>query len=325
MRPRRKSLFLVFLSFVLFGVGCSSRNSALPTFVERAASHHTTNELPRAGWVLPEAAGQKLLYVDNFIDVEVYKFGNELQQVGILTDHLGSSTSLFVDKNLNLYVVNSTPSEDWEVVEFPPGETQASTIYQGCSPSGCSSYPQPRAESVVVGANGVVYVGTTAGIYKFEQGNPYAFQLLTDDTRALALALDSAGNLYATDNGDVMRYAPGATSGTPMRLHGLDFAMNLAIAPNNDMVVGTSVSLGQTFEVLYKPGHRSAFRVLDPVPSWVAQIVFDSLGTLYATSPVRALVGSIVMNRNGHMNWARVLRSRRLYPTGVAISPPAPL
>ena len=322
--PHRAPLFLV-LASLLFPFGCSAQTSSMLPGTMVLASHPTFVRLSRRGWVLPQAAEQKLLYVSDDIGVEIYKFGKQLKQVGELTDQLDASGRLWVDKNRNVYVVNDPAFADCEVVEFPPGKTSASTIYQPCGPSGCNSFPQLEAESVAVDAGGVVYVGTTAGIYEFEQGNPFAFRVLTDDTSAFGLALDSSGNLYATYTDDVMKYVPGAISGTPLRLRGLDSAANLAVAQNDDIVVGESVVEEQTFELFYKPGQRNAFRILNALPTGVGQIVFDMQGTLYATNAVRYRIGRVVVNRAGQRQWSRLLRSRSLLPGGVAISPPETL
>jgi hypothetical protein len=175
---------------------------------------------PGPGWISPNAAFQRLVYVADEGGQTVYIFpqaGNNQAPIGMITSGLAAPNGLFVDHLKRLYVCN-----------FGGGTV---TVYRHGSITPSRTLTSAgSAIDVVVGLDDTVYVsnwdsGSTGTLLEYPKGHNTPTVTININGASEGLALDSSNNLYVAYNdktfndGEVLKFAPGSTVGTNLGIH----------------------------------------------------------------------------------------------------------
>jgi hypothetical protein len=175
---------------------------------------------PGQGWISPDAATKRLVYVADEGGQAVYIFpqkGQNQPPIGKITSGLAAPNGLFVDKARKLYVCNFGGGT---VTVYPHGAINPSKTLTGAG----------SPIDVVVGVDGTVYVsnwdtGISGTLLEYPKGQTTASVTININGASEGLALDSGNNLYvayndATSNdGEVLKFAPGSTVGSNLGIH----------------------------------------------------------------------------------------------------------
>jgi len=251
--------------------GQLSTNAASPgnaSVLPPASRAHT---LPSQLLFVPSEAGT----------IDIYPLKNP-EQGGVIAQITGLTADqqqMTVDAGNDLYVVNNGPSAgDDYVLKYSPPYTGTPTVLQTVWTSKIF-YPV----GVAVDASGTVYVsncGTycteTAGIFVYPPGATTPSKMIGSPLfNSLAgLTVDKNGDLYAfewnasTFASDVFKIKGATGKPKALRLHGLDTGNGgngLSFDASGNLYVAATSS-GSNYVLEYKPGSRTAFRVIDSMP-----------------------------------------------------------
>ncbi len=175
---------------------------------------------PGRGWISPDAARRRKVYVADESGQAVYIFpqkGNNQAPIGKITSGVLAPNGLFVDSSGKLYVCN-----------FGGGTV---TVYRRGSITPLRTLTGAgSAIDVVVGLDGTVYVsnwdsGNAGTLLEYPKGQTTPSTTININGASEGLALDSSNNLYVAYNdnsafdGEVLKFAPGATVGTNLGIH----------------------------------------------------------------------------------------------------------
>jgi hypothetical protein len=183
--------------------GCGGPQAQAPFFVAPPsilAEAHAT-KADGQSWMLPQAAGQDLLYVGNLnAGVTVYTYPQG-KLVGNLMG-FNQPRGLCVDRAGNVFVTDFNGAK---IVEYAHGGTKPiATLADDGSPYGCAVSPTTGDVAVTNwcdGPSGSCYSNGTVLIYKKAQGKP---ETLDDPNVPAAMtycAYDKAGNLFVDSYG----------------------------------------------------------------------------------------------------------------------------
>jgi len=184
---------------------------------------------------------------------------------------------LWVDRNGILYVAAFSA-----VYEFKPGATSPfQTITSGIT----------EALSVAVDANGTLYVANADDknvlVDEYAAGSTQpslAFTITIPGTTIAfpgAMTFDPAGNLYVEtafeSGGDhVFRFAPGATTGTDLRLEVVGGEDGLACDAEGNLYVGNGGSIN-----IYRSGHKRPYKTVVESSTMPSMFALTRAGALY--------------------------------------------
>jgi hypothetical protein len=172
------------------------------------------------GWISPDAAHRRLVYVADENGQAVYIFpqkGNNQSPIGKITSGLLAPNGLFVDGSRKLYVCNFGGGT---VTVYRHGSITPLLTLTGAG----------SAIDVVVGRDGTVYVsnwdsGSAGTVLEYPKGQTTPSTTININGAPEGLALDSSNNLYVAYNdntsfdGEVLKFAPGGTVGTNLGIH----------------------------------------------------------------------------------------------------------
>jgi hypothetical protein len=175
---------------------------------------------PGRGWISPDAVRRRLVYVADENGQAVYIFphkGNNQAPIGKITTGLAAPNGLFVDKLSKLYVCNF-------------GGGTVTVYHRGSLTPFLTLTGAGSAIDVVVGRDGTVYVsnwdsGSAGTLLEYPKGQTTPSVTININGASEGLALDSGNNLYVAYNdnssfdGEVLKFAPGATVGTNLGIH----------------------------------------------------------------------------------------------------------
>ena len=171
------------------------------------------------GWLSPEArAGKALLLVADQPNQRIVMFSQKSGAVvGQITDAISGPDGIYVDNLGTLYVCNFGAGT---VTEYLKGQTTHSKTLTG---AGSPKY-------VVAGHDGTVYVsdfhGSAGGhVYEYAGGSTTPTVTINFQSFPAGLALDRLNKLYVAYNDsansdiEVLKFAPGKTSGKNLGIH----------------------------------------------------------------------------------------------------------
>jgi hypothetical protein len=172
------------------------------------------------GWISPDAVRHRHVYIADENGQAVYIFpqkGNNQAPIGMITAGVLAPNGLFVDKSDKLYVCNFGGGT---VTVYNHGSITPSLTLTGAG----------SAIDVVVGRDGTVYVsnwdsGNAGTLLEYPKGQSSPSVTIDINGAPEGLALDSTNNLYVAYNdnssfdGEVLKFAPGATVGTNLGIH----------------------------------------------------------------------------------------------------------
>lgn len=238
--------------------------------------------LPVGSTALKGTLPSQLLFVTTeagTIDIYPLQHPNQGGVIAQITGLQAYQQQMAVDASNDLFVVNNgaSASDDY-VSEYAPPYTAAPTILNTVW-NGQVFYPV----GVAVDASGTAYVSNcgqycseTPGIFVYPSGSTSPSKVLGSPSfNSLGgLTIDAHGDLYAFDwnantfGCDVFKIKGG--SGRPKALHlkGLDTGNGgngLSFDAGGDLYVAANSS-GSNYILEYKPGSRTAFRVIDSMP-----------------------------------------------------------
>jgi hypothetical protein len=175
---------------------------------------------PGRGWISPDAVRHRHVYIADENGQAVYIFpqkGSNQPPIGKITAGVLGPNGLFVDKSGKLYVCNFGGGT---VTVYHHGSITPSLTLTGAG----------SAIDVVVGRDGTVYVsnwdsGSAGTLLEYPKGQTAPAVTININGAPEGLALDSTNNLYVAYNdnssfdGEVLKFAPGATVGTNLGIH----------------------------------------------------------------------------------------------------------
>jgi len=320
-RRHRLGLHCLFLSAavgLLLGVICAASSAA------SASAARTLGARGNAGgFVLPQAHGQKLLYVSNSSASTVLGFALNVNNPGAveeITSGIDVPTKLWTVANGDLYVANAGNNS---VSAYHPGQlTPFLTLLSGVP-------QQPQA--VAVDASGTVYISNNQTawspscncdnqIAEYANGSTSP-TLVIFEPGPLGMAFDASNNLFVADayggyTGDfIYVYPPGATSPLPNFYTGMQHPDSVTFAKGGDFFVAD-----QGYSSIYKFLPSQA----NPVPELVGvnapeQIAWAD-GKLYVAEYKNNIVAAYVKTKGG-LALKYTYSSSISTPIGVAVSP----
>jgi hypothetical protein len=296
MRPFTPILWIAIAAAVV--PGCSagnqaSQNSALPSEGRTVASASVPmvdgSPIPTVrmgpinpGWLSPavrNGTSGPVVYaaVEGDNEVLIYpEVGTNQAPIGKITNGISAPWGLWVDKNGNLYVANSSG----KVTVYPPGSVDPSATY---------SKDLYRPLYVIADQAGDVFAGNGNGtkggtLVEFLAGSSSVHEVLkTPGTEVDGMDFDQQGNLYVAYRGGMKRdglgsvekFAPGSTQGEiiGMKVHqpqGL-------IVDNEGNVLVAETSQRWRAIALFRPGKtRPTLRLKLPTGSDPTQIAITA-------------------------------------------------
>ncbi len=283
MRPFVSVLWITVAALL---AGCSAGNQASQN-PELPVVDGSPAPTPRRGPIAPgwlslavrNGTSGPLVYaaVESDDEVLIYpELGTNQAPIGKIMNGISEPWGLWVDKNGNLYVANSSG----KVTVYPPGSVDPSATY---------SQDLYRPLYVIADQNGDVFAGNANGtkggtVVEFLVGSTSAHQVLqTPGTEADGMDFDQQGNLYVAYRGatkrnglgSVEKFAPGSSQGQVlgMKVHqpqGL-------IVDNEGNILVAETSARERVVALFRPGKtRPKFRVKLPTGSDPTQIAITA-------------------------------------------------
>jgi hypothetical protein len=176
---------------------------------------------PDGGWFSPQADFDPLLFVADQPNQRVVIFpengGPNPAPVGQITDAIAGPDGLFVDKKGTLYVCNFG---NGTVTEYPRGQTTHSKTLTGAG----------SAKYVIAGTDGTVYVSnfdssSNGTLLEYAGGSTTPTTTILIQKFPAGLALDTSNNLFvvfnsaASNDVEVLKFAPGSMHGTNLGIH----------------------------------------------------------------------------------------------------------
>ena len=269
---------------------------------------------PDQGWISPDAAGQRLVYVADEGLQTVFIFpqkGNDQAPIGKITTGLAAPNGLFVDSSRKLYVCNFA---NGTVTIYRHGSiTPLRTLTGAGSPI-----------EVVVGLDGSVYVsnsetGSSGTVLEYPKGQTFPSATININGGPAGLALDSSNNLYVAYNdstkldGEVLKFAPGRKVGMNLGIH-LAAVAGATIDSHDDLLLDDQVIPGVD---VFPPGATQPSNQITGFSEAVDIALTESDSKLWVTDP-SGIVNEVAYPSGTHTNALRKYLSSAL---GVATSP----
>jgi hypothetical protein len=256
MNSTRTSIAAVLsgLAFAMLA-GCTGSGSQIASPIRPASDHrfdflsplHRPHNMvwetnPGHGWISPDAAGRRLVYVADENGQAVYIFpqaGKNQAPIGKITAGVLAPNGLFVDRYRKLYVCNFGGGT---VTVYRHGSITPLLTLTGAG----------SAIDVVVGRDGTVYVsnwdsGSAGTLLEYPKGQTTPSVTININGASEGLALDSSNNLYVAYNdktafdGEVLKFAPGGTVGTNLGIHVMYVGGATMDSSNNLLLVDQNI------------------------------------------------------------------------------------
>ncbi|MGB8908733.1 MAG: hypothetical protein WCC84_08275 [Candidatus Cybelea sp.] len=252
-----------------------------------------------------------------------------------VTRRVSYPDGIFIDQQENLYVADGVESGHDHVTMYRK-DGQLVRIYRGLE----------YAVDVVAGQDGVVYAGDCDGqrVVEYKPNSTEQLRTLQLPGCANGLTLDSKNNLYVgytamyKYTGQVRRYRPGATQGTDLLPPKTVFFIGGIAIDKNGYLVVANEGLG-AIDVFTEP-RKPPTRIIKTGQQLPYRFAFNrDESVMYVSSPYES--GARGLTSSGPKLANTVVEvtypaGKRLaifrygekgygYPTGVAVTPPAPL
>ena len=231
-----------------------------------------------------------------------------------ITSDIDKPTTLTLDGSGNLYVGNSTTSNQGDVSVYAPESVNPLRILSGITgvPKGLVADASGRLFVVAQYRSGCCQLVGTGGIYA-PGGTKPRHSLKGLSGFAHSPVLDQSGNLYVGNfdvfPGWVNVYARGRHVPSRVINQGIGLPIQLAIAPNGDLVVLNGLFSGGYNVVLYPAGGSTPSLTITAGLHASTAVAVDADANIYvANGRDRKGPGSITVYRNGQTTLWRTIR-----------------
>jgi hypothetical protein len=231
-----------------------------------------------------------------------------------ITSDVENPTALALDGSGNLYVGNSTTSNQGDVSVYAAKSANPLRILSGITgvPKGLVADAAGHLFVVAQYRSGCCQIEGTGGIYA-PGGTKPRHSLKGLSGFAHSPVLDESGNLYvgnfAVFPGWVSVYAHGRHVPSGVINEGIGLPIQLAIAPNGDLVVLNGLFSGGYNVVVYPVGQSAPSLTITAGLHAATAVAVDADGNIYvANGRDRKGHGSITVYRNGQTTLWRTIR-----------------
>jgi hypothetical protein len=242
----------------------------------------------------------------------------------VITKGVENPTTLSLDGSGNLYVGNSTASNEGNVSVYAPKSVQPQRILGGIVgvPKGLAADAAGRLTVIAQYRSGCCELEGTGAIYAAGATTPRQ-RLRGLSGFAHSPVHDKRGNLYVGNfdvfPGWVSVYRHGRHVPSRVIQNGIGLPIQLAVAPNGDLVVANGLFSGGSNVVVYPPGKSTPSLTIVAGMHSASAVAVDSDGNIYVGNGGTKKTGaSITVYRSGQETLWRSIRSGIIYPAALA-------
>lgn len=241
-----------------------------------------------------------------------------------ITKGIENPTALSLDGSGNLYVGNSTASNEGDVSVYPPKSVRLQRILSGLIgvPHGLAAAATGRLFVVAQYRLGCCQLEGTGAIYAPGATEP-ARRLGGLSGFAHSPVIDKFGNLYVANfdvfPGWVSVYQHGRHVPSRVIQNRIGLPIQLAVAPNGDLVVANGLFSGGSNVVVYAAGKSTPSLTITAGVRSVYAVAVDADGNIYvANGANKKAQRSITVYRRGQKNVWRSIHSGITFPVALA-------
>ncbi|MGC9991640.1 MAG: hypothetical protein ABSD52_04450 [Candidatus Cybelea sp.] len=241
-----------------------------------------------------------------------------------ITKDIVNPTTLALDGSGNLYVGNSTTSNQGDISVYAPKSVRLQRILGGVVgvPKGLAANAAGRLFVVAQYRAGCCELEGTGAIYTAGATKPRQ-RLKGLSGFAHSPVLDKLGNVYVANfdvfPGWVSVYQPGQRVPSRTIQNGIGLPIQLAVAPNGDLVVANGLFSGGSDVVVYPAGKNTPSLTITEGVQSVYAIAVDADGNIYvANGADKKAQRSITVYRRGQKNVWRSIHSGIIFPAALA-------
>jgi hypothetical protein len=242
---------------------------------------------------------------------------------GAITSGVENPTTLALDDSGNLYVGNSTSANEGDISVYAPQGTDPLRILSGVVgvPKGLVADAAGSLFAVAQYRSGCCTLVGTGGVYAAGATKPHQ-HLKGLSGFAHSPVIDQAGNLYVGNfdvfPGWVSVYASGQHRPTRVINHGIGLPIQLAIAPNGDLVVVNGLFSGGYAVTVYPTGTSTPSSTITAGLHASTAVAVDADGNIYvANGRDEKHQGTVTVYRSGETTLWRTIRSGLTYPVAL--------
>jgi hypothetical protein len=241
-----------------------------------------------------------------------------------ITAGVDNPTTLALDGSGNLYVGNSTSSNEGNVSVYASKSVNPLRTLGGITgvPKGLVADATGTLYVVAQYRSGCCQIEGTGEIYAPGATKP-RHPLKGLSGFAHSPVLDGSGNLYVGNfdvfPGWVSVYAPGRHAPSRTILNGIGLPIQLAIAPNGELVVLNGLFSGGYDVVVYPVGESTPALTITAGLHASTSVAVDADGNIYAANGRDGKrLGTITVYSSGQTTVARIIRSGITFPAALA-------
>jgi sugar lactone lactonase YvrE len=241
-----------------------------------------------------------------------------------ITTDVENPTALALDGSGNLYVGNSNVSNEGAVSVYAPKSVRLQRILSGLTgvTEGLIADAAGRLVAIAQYRSGYCQLGAIGAIYAAGAATPRQ-HLKGLSGFAHSPVLDKFGNLYIANfdifPGWVSVYQRGRHVPSRFIQNGIGLPIQLAIAPNGDLVVANGLFSGGSNVVVYPAGKSTPSLTITAGVQSVYAVAVDADGNIYvANGANKKAQRSITVYRRGHKNVWRLIHSGITFPVALA-------
>ena len=241
-----------------------------------------------------------------------------------ITADIDNPTTLALDGFGNLYVGDTTASNEGDVSVYAPKSTKALRILSGLIgvPRGLVANAAGRLFVVAQYLSGCCQIDGTGAIYPPGATEP-RWNLKDLSGFAHSPVLDKFGNLYVANfdvyPGWVAIYARGRHVPSRIIHTGIGLPVQLAIAPNGDLIVANGLFDGHSDLLVYPAGKGTPSLTIVAGLRRANAVAVDDDGNVYvANGDYKNVRGLITAYRHGQTTVWRSISSGITFPTALA-------
>jgi hypothetical protein len=240
-----------------------------------------------------------------------------------ITQGIENPTTLTLDGSGNLYVGNSTSSNEGDVSAYAAKSVTPQRILSGLIgvPRGLVANAAGRLFAVTQYRSGCCQLGGAGAIYAPGATKPQR-HLEGLSGFAHSPVLDKLGNLYVANfdvfPGWVSVYQQGRRVPSRVIQNGIGLPIQLAIAPNGDLVVANGLFSGGSDVTVYPAGKSTPSLTITADVRSVYAVAVDADGNIYVANGGNKTHRSVTVYRKGQNSVWRSIHSGITFPVALA-------
>jgi hypothetical protein len=241
-----------------------------------------------------------------------------------ITKGIENPTTLTVDASGNLYVANSTTSNQGDVSVYARKSVRPQRILSGLTgvPHGLATNAAGSLFVLAQYRSGCCQLDGTGAVYAAGATKP-RHHLGGLSGFAHSPVLDKFGNLYVANfdvfPGWVSVYAPGRRVPSRVIQNGIGLPIQLAIAPNGDLIVANGLFSGGSNVAVYPSGKSAPSLTITAGVQSVYGVAVDAHGNIYvANGANKKAQRSVTVYRRGQKTVWRSIHSGITFPVALA-------